>query len=187
MWNAVEQLQYRPNQLAVSLVTQMTNTVGLILPDSTNPFFASLSHYIEDLLREKNISVIIGNTNGNPNTTRKYLQLFSDKRVDGIILAQLDFENENETIACQNLMAQMDIPIVYVDRITNDFNHHSVIEVDQIQIGYLATKHLLNLGHQRIGCVSGSIGLKVNKQRYEGYKKALAEHGLSPNPKFSLL
>lgn len=184
VWNAVEQLQYRPNQLAVSLVTQMTNTVGLILPDSTNPFFASLSHYIEDLLREKNISVIIGNTNGNPNTTRKYLQLFSDKRVDGIILAQLDFEDENETIACQNLMSQMDIPIVYVDRITNDFNHHSVIEVDQIQIGYLATKHLLNLGHQRIGCVSGSIGLKVNKQRYEGYKKALAEHGLSPNPNF---
>ena len=93
---AIDELHYRPNQLAVSLVTNTSNTIGLILPDSTNPFFASLSHCIEELLRKHNIAVIVGNTNSDPDITRQYLQLFSDKRVDGIILAQLDFEDEQE-------------------------------------------------------------------------------------------
>ena len=179
---AIEELHYRPNQLAVSLVTNTSNTIGLILPDSTNPFFASLSHCIEELLRKHNIAVIVGNTNSDPDITRQYLQLFSDKRVDGIILAQLDFEDDQETIACQNIIQHLDIPTVYVDRVANSFGQHSTVEVDQIQIGYLATRHLLNLGHQRIGCASGSIHLSVNQQRYEGYKKALLEYGLTPDP-----
>ena len=179
---AIDELHYRPNQLAVSLVTNTSNTIGLILPDSTNPFFASLSHCIEELLRKHNIAVIVGNTNSDPDITRQYLQLFSDKRVDGIILAQLDFEDEQETIACQNIIRHLDIPTVYVDRVANSVGQHSIVEVDQRQIGYLATRHLLNLGHRRIGCASGSIHLTVNQQRYEGYKKALIEYGLTPDP-----
>ena len=179
---AIDELHYRPNQLAVSLVTNTSNTIGLILPDSTNPFFASLSHCIEELLRKHNIAVIVGNTNSDPDITRQYLQLFSDKRVDGIILAQLYFEDEQETIACQNIIRHLDIPTVYVDRVANSVGQHSIVEVDQRQIGYLATRHLLNLGHRRIGCASGSIHLTVNQQRYEGYKKALIEYGLTPDP-----
>lgn len=179
---AINELQYRPNQLAVSLVTNTSNTIGLILPDSTNPFFASLAHYIEELLRKDNISVIIGNTNSDPDITRQYLQLFSDKRVDGIILAQLDFEDEKETASCQEIINHLEIPTVYVDRVANSFGNHSTIEVDQVQIGYLATKYLLKLGHRKIGCASGSIHLAVNRQRYEGYQKAFAEYGLSVEP-----
>ena len=180
----IKELDYRPNQLAVSLATNTTNTIGLILPDSTNPFFAILSHHIEEQIRKYNISVIIGNTDGDPNTTREYLQLLADKHVDGIILAQLDFEDETETTACQAFMSNMEVPIVYIDRVANDFGYHSTIEVDQVQIGYLATKHLLNLGHRKIGCASGAINLTVNRQRFEGYKKAIAEYGLTPNPNF---
>lgn len=179
---AIEELHYRPNQLAVSLVTNTSNTIGLILPDSTNPFFASLSHCIEELLRKHNIAVIVGNTNSDPNITRQYLQLFSDKRVDGIILAQLDFADAKETASCQDIIKHLDIPTVYVDRVPDAFGQHSTVEVDQVQIGYLATRHLLNLGHRRIGCASGSIQLTVNRQRYEGYQKAFAEFGLTPDP-----
>lgn len=178
---AVKALHYRPNQLAVSLVTNTTNTIGLILPDSTNPFFAKLSHLIEVNLRSKNITVIVGNTDGDPVITRKYLQIFSDRRVDGIILAQLDFEDPEETKECQRLIENIDIPIIHVDRITTAAKHFS-IQADQEKIGYLAAKHLLSLGHRRIGCASGSIKLSVNNYRYQGYRTALQEFGLEPDP-----
>jgi LacI family transcriptional regulator len=178
---AVEELHYRPNQLAVGLVTNTTNTIGFILPDSTNPFFATLSNQIEIKLRQKNINIIIGNTNGDPKVTREYLRIFSDRCVDGIILAQLDFEDEEETIKCQDLIDNIDTPVVYTDRVAADRNHFSVM-VDQKLVGYLATKHLLEQGHTRIGCASGSIHLNVNSSRYEGYTQALHEHGLSADP-----
>ncbi len=179
---AIKTLHYRPNQLAVGLVTNTTNTVGVILPDSTNPFFALLAHHIETELRQQGIAVIIGNTGGDPEITRKYLNIFSDRCLDGLILAQLDFDDESETFKCQELIQTLDTPIVFVDRITQDQPSHSV-EVDQQEIGYLATKHLLSLGHKRIGCVSGSIRLKVNACRYEGYKRALQEHDIVPDEK----
>lgn len=178
---AVEELHYRPNQLAVSLVTNTTNTIGLILPDSSNPFFAALSNQIETKLRQHNMTVIIGNTNGDPSITRKYLRLFMDRRVDGIVLAQMDFEDPGETAKCQDLINTFDIPIVYVDRTSNNLTNYSVM-VDQVSIGYLATKHLLDMGHTQIGCASGSINLKVNSGRYKGYQKALSERGIPANP-----
>lgn len=178
---AVKELNYRPNQLAVSLVTNTTNTVGLILPDSTNPFFATLSNYIEIKLREKNITVIIGNTNGDPKITREYLRIFSDRRVDGMILAQLDFEDSEETAKCRELLNNMDIPLVYVDRVTDNSRHYCV-EVNQKLIGYLATWHLIHMGHTRIGCASGSIRLNVNSRRYEGYCQAMSEAGIAIEP-----
>lgn len=178
---AVKKLQYRPNQLAISLVTNTTNTIGVILPDSENPFFATLSRHIEEKLRSKNITVIIGNTNGDPVITRRYLQIFSDRRVDGIVLAQLDFEDKEEIEKCQKLMQDIDIPIVYVDRVTEGSEHHS-IEVDQIKIGYLATKYLLSMGHRKIGCASGSVNLNVNAYRYKGHSMALEEYGLKADP-----
>lgn len=177
---AIETLHYRPNQLAVGLVTKTTNTVGVILPDSTNPFFALLAHHIEIALRQLGIAVIIGNTEGEALITRQYLNLFSDRRLDGIILAQLDFDDEEETAKCQELIENLDIPIVFVDRISQD-RKSSSIQVDQRKIGYLATRHLLALGHTRIGCVSGSIRLKVNARRYEGYAAALREEGIAPD------
>lgn len=178
---AVKELNYRPNQLAVSLVTNTTNTVGIILPDSTNPFFAMLCNFIEIKLREKNITVIIGNTNGDPKITREYLRIFSDRRVDGIILAQLDFEDMEETLKCRSLLDNIDIPIVYVDRVTDSSKNYSV-EVNQKLIGYMATRHLLSLGHTKIGCASGSIRLNVNTSRYEGYCQALEEAGILVEP-----
>ena len=178
---AVKELRYRPNQLAVGLVTNTTNTIGLIIPDSNNPFFAALSNQIEMRLRQEKLNVIIGNTGGDPKITRQYLRIFSDRRVDGIVLAQLDFEDAAETAKCQDLLKDIDLPVVYVDRVTDDGNHVTVA-VDQLQIGYLATRHLLELGHRRIGCASGPISLNVNERRYAGYCKALEEYGIAPDP-----
>lgn len=170
-----KELHYRPNQLAVSLVTHTTNTVGLILPDSANPFFASLSNHIETLLRQEGINVIIGNTNGDAKITREYIHIFCDRCVDGIILTQMDFEDKEETRRCRQLLDSIDIPVVYADRIAKNPNHFSV-EVNQQLVGYIACKHLLELGHRRIGCAAGSISLNINTDRYKGYLRAMEEY-----------
>lgn len=92
--------------------------------------------------------------------------------VDGIVLAQLDFDDAEETVKCQELLKDIDIPVVYVDRVTDDGNHVTVA-VDQTQIGYLATKHLLELGHRRIGCASGPITLERKRAALRGIPKSL--------------
>ncbi len=181
--HAVKELNYRPNQLAVSLVTHTTNTIGLIIPDSSNPFFAELSNEIENGLRSHGINVIIGNTNGDPELTIEYLKLFADRCVDGIILAQLDFEDVEQTTKCQKLIDVLGIPIVFVDRTSENSGHYSVF-VNQESVGLVATKHLISLGHKKIGCATGSLKLKINSERYKGYLRAMNDAGLTVDPNF---
>ena len=178
---AAESLHYRPNQLAVGLVTNTTNTVGVILPDSNNPYFAALSNELEVRLRKEELNVIIGNTGFDPEVTRQYLRIFSDRRVDGIVLAQLDFEDPAETASCRTLLEQIDLPVVLVDQVGGGRDHVAVA-VDQVRAGYLAGQHLLKLGHRRIGCAAGSMALEVNRARYRGFCQALEEFHLSPDP-----
>ncbi|MFV0441666.1 MAG: LacI family DNA-binding transcriptional regulator [Lachnospirales bacterium] len=177
VFEAAKELNYRPNQLAVSLVTNTTNTIGLIIPDSSNPFFAKLSNEIEKELRNNGINVIIGNTNGDPIVTQNYLTLFADRCVDGIILAQLDFEDSKITKKCQELITSLGVPTIFVDRAIEESEQYSVY-VDQVNIGYTATKHLIDLGHKKIGCATGSLNLKINSDRYAGYKNAMSESSL---------
>lgn len=178
---AANTLNYRPNQLAVGLVTSKSNSIGLIIPDNSNPFFASLSNYIEKEANQNGFSVILGNTNNDPKSTRNYLQIFADHQVDGIILAQADFTTPEESEECMKLIQELRTPVVLVDRVYKDLNIDCVL-VDQVAAGYLATHHLLELGHRKIGCASGPLGLGNCSNRLAGYKKALEEFGIDFDP-----
>lgn len=178
---AAKELHYRPNQLAVGLVTNKTNTIGLIIPDNSNPFFAALSNQIEKAASRNGYSIILGNTNNSAKSTRNYLRIFTDHAVDGIILAQADFSLPEEGEKCMQLIKDLHIPVVSVDRIYKESNLNSVV-VDQKLAGYLATRHLLNLGHRRIGCASGPLGLSNCHNRLLGYQKALSEFDVPFDP-----
>lgn len=178
---AADSLNYHPNKLAVGLVTSKSNSIGLIIPDNSNPFFASLSNYIEKAANQNGFSVILGNTNNDPKSTRNYIQIFADHQVDGIILAQADFATPEESEKCMNLILDLKTPVVLVDRVYKDL-HIDCVLVDQVEAGYLATRHLLELGHRRIGCASGPLGLGNCSNRLIGYKKALAEFDIPFNP-----
>lgn len=175
---AAQSLRYRPNQLAVGLVTSKSSFIGLIMPDNSNPFFASLSSYIEKEANRNGYSVILGNTNNNPKTTREYLRMFTDYRVDGIILAQTDFNTPKENEKCLNLIQEISTPLVLVDRVLK-YATIDCVMVNQVTAGYLATHHLLSLGHKKIGCASGPLGLDNCANRLAGYQKALEEFGIA--------
>lgn len=171
--NAMEELNYRPNELARSLRRGQTNTLGLILPDSANPYFAEIGHAIEATSSSLGYNVILCNTHGAEDKEQHYINVLRNKQVDGILfVATGDKTNSISETLGENF------PILLVDRelvgVRTD-----VIIVDNHQGGLLATRHLLELGHQRIACISGPSRLRPSAERISGYTQALEEAGLA--------
>lgn len=169
-----DELDYRPNQLAVSMITKKTNVLGLIIPDNSNLFFADLSKAIEIAARHAGYNLIYGNSNNNSNRDIEYMKMFVDRRVDGIIYAKsntLDRENDKD---CIHFIQRSTTPIVAVDRVVENSSVSSIV-LDHFQGGYLAARHLLQLGHRRIGCYTGPHNLNSSQERLSGCKFAFSE------------
>jgi LacI family transcriptional regulator len=169
---AMQELDYRPNELARSLRRGQTNTIGLVLPDSSNPFFAEVGQAIETFAYESGFSVILGNTYGELDKEDHYITVLQNKQVDGIIFLAAG----DRTSSIRKLLEQH-FPVVLVDR---DLEN---IQIDAVMLnnqngGYLVTKHLINLGHKRIGIITGPSNLTPSAQRITGYCEALQEAGV---------
>jgi LacI family transcriptional regulator len=169
---AMSQLDYRPNALARSLRKGKSQTVGLILPDSSNPFFAEIGRSIEDAAFELGYNVFLGNTEGDTRRERLYVDLFSKKQVDGIIFVAAG----DEADSLRFLLSQ-EMPVVLVDRDLPNVEVDAVL-TDNRQGGYLATRHLIERGHRRIACITGRSGVTPSADRFIGYRQALEEAGL---------
>ena len=175
---AAQELNYRPNQLAVGLITKKTNVLGLIIPDNTNYFQAAYASQIERVARSHGYALIIGIANEAASRVIQYLYDFSDRGVDGIILIQSAFENAEDNENCRRAIQDMPIPIILTDRIYEKGNCDSV-SIDDFWGGYLAVKHLLDLGHTRIGLITGPLYYSNTAFRLDGARKAYKEAGLT--------
>jgi len=168
---AMDELGYRPNALARSLRRGETHTLGLVLPDSANPFFAEVGRCIESAAFELGYSVILCNTEGDSAKEHLYLDVLSKKQVDGVIFVATGHQAD----ALRVLLRQM--PVVVVDRDLPDVEVDAVL-ADNRRGGYLATQHLVDLGHRRIGCIAGPSNVTPSAQRVTGYREALFEANL---------
>ncbi|MDW8101168.1 MAG: LacI family DNA-binding transcriptional regulator [Anaerolineae bacterium] len=171
---AIEKLNYRPSFLARAMVRQETRTIGLIVPDNVNPFFAELARGIEDYGFEAGYNVILCNSDRNTSKEQAYLDMLISKRVDGVIYMTADVNRER----LQPLLDHK-IPVVTFDR---DYEGIDAVLLDNLYGGYEATRHLIELGHHRIACISGPDPMTRSGDRIRGYQKALLEAGLSPDP-----
>lgn len=181
VWNAVQTLNYRQNQLAVSLVKKQSKVIGLLIPDNSNGFFADMSKYIECSASRYGYNLIYGNTNNSPKRTREYMQVFIDRQIDGIIFSKaptLDGGDEQDLKDC---IVRASIPFISIDR---PFDHELVktVLLNNFRGGYLATQHLIRLGHRRIGAYTGPFQLADCMERLAGYRAALEESGLCYDP-----
>jgi LacI family transcriptional regulator len=169
---AMTSLNYRPNALARSLRQGKTNTMGLVLPDSANPFFAEISRSIEAEAFKKGYSVFLCNTELDTQRELFYVDVLSKKQVDGIIfVAAGDQADSLDFLLRQNMsvvMIDRDLPNVQVDAVLTD---HQLG-------GFLATQHLIELGHERIACIAGPSSITPSAERIIGYRKALEQAGL---------
>ncbi|MDU4890182.1 MAG: LacI family DNA-binding transcriptional regulator [Clostridium sp.] len=179
---AAQRLGYRPNQLAVSLVKKRTDTLGLIVSDVSNPFFSTLAKGVEDICRENGCNMILCNTNNMHKCDLNYINMLVDKGVDGIIYGMAGDSTLKNAIDSCNLMKEQDMSFVIIDRYFKKL-HTSYIGVDHLMGGYYATKHLIEMGHKKIACITGPLHLDDVLERLKGYKKALKEAGIKYDSK----
>ncbi|GJM33600.1 MAG: LacI family transcriptional regulator [Saprospiraceae bacterium] len=173
-----KELNYQPNQLARSLKSKRSQTIGLIVADISNPFFANLARTIEDEAHSLNYTVIFGSSDENHIKLKKVLDFLTTRQVDGFIIAPTD--------ECKETLIELkksQIPFVLIDRYFEDLPTNYVI-IDNFQASLDATNHLLKKGHEKIGIIHYKSELIHFKQRVNGYLKALEMSGISPDPKY---
>ncbi|NLJ83782.1 MAG: LacI family transcriptional regulator [Halanaerobiaceae bacterium] len=168
----IDRLNYNPNSIARGLVMNKTYTIGLIVPDISNAFFAEIAKAIEDELREYGYSVIFCNTDNDKDREKESIDLLRSKQVDGLIGA-FSHDSKDEVLA----LGKAGLPIVQIDRLVDDSQIPSVI-IDNILSGYEATEYLIKKGHRRIAHITGALDTNTGIRRAEGYRKALQEYGI---------
>lgn len=171
---AVEQLHYVPSALARSLRSSTTGTIGLIIPNNTNPYFSEVARGIEDSCYAAGYSVILCNSDDDPAKQRDYLNVLLTKRCDGVIMAALAASDSE-------MLRKMKVPVVLIDRAPKDVAI-DVVAVDNGAGGMLAARHLMDLGRRRIACIAGPQDITISRERMEGLRIGLGGAGLALAP-----
>lgn len=169
---AVEQLGYRPNGVARSLRARNTRALGLIVPDSSNPYFALIARAIEDAAYARGYAVLIGNAMDDATRELTYVRTFVDRRVDGILYIPT---GGGESVA---ELTRAGVPTVMLDRIDSALEASSVTP-DNVGGAVLATEHLIEHGHRRIACLGGPVDLWPAQERRRGWATAMRTAGLT--------
>lgn len=171
---------YQPNFTALSLRSNKTKTIGIIIPQLVHEFFALVIRGIEDYAYGKGYNVIISSTHESYEREVIDANALLTGRVDGL-LACISRTTENYDHFKQ--YEEREIPLVFFDCICDEINTYKVV-IDDFDAGYTATKHLLDIGCQKLAYIGGPISLTINQNRYKGYQAALAEAGLKENKDF---
>jgi LacI family transcriptional regulator len=173
---AAEELGYRPNPIARGLKTNRSFTVGVLIPDLTNPLFPPIMRGIEDRLGEAGYTLLTVNTDNDPELERHHLQALRDRQVDGFIAATARLHAD--------LLAEVaaaGTPVVLVNRSLEDGSLPAVTVNDR-HGSKLAVDHVAALGHKRIGYVAGPQNVSTGHQRYLGFIEAMHDAGLEASP-----
>lgn len=175
--DAAEQLRYRPNPIARGLKTNRSHTVGVIVPDLMNPLFAAIVRGIEDRLDRAGYTLLITNTDNDPDRERTQFEAMLARQVDGFITAtaQRDHRLITEVVG-------PDAKVVLVNRRADD-NALPAVAADDDRGVRLAVAHLVELGHRRIALLSGPQRLSTGLRRQQGFIAAMSERGLLVDPK----
>jgi LacI family transcriptional regulator len=173
-----KQLNYVTNPYASSLRKRKSKTIAVVLPEVADSFFSLAINGIEAVAQEKGYHVLIYLTHESFPKEEAILKDFQSGRVDGILMS-VSGETSNSNHVSEVIAAG--IPVVFFDRICEDVETARVV-TDDCESCYKATCHLIQKGCKRIAYAYTSSNLSINNKRMEGYKKALADHGIKTNP-----
>lgn len=172
---AAESLGYQPNEVARSLVAKSTQTIALLLPDITNPFFPELVEGVQLVVDQEEHVLFLSNRAMNSEKVSHDVSVLRRKQVDGLIVVAGTFTDQVEDAVFSG------IPTVFLDRSSASPGTLSV-GVDHEAAAYDAVRHLLSLGHTKIAHIAGPRSLAVAQQREAGWRRALTEAGLAASP-----
>ncbi|CAM3676678.1 HTH-type transcriptional repressor PurR [Vibrio aerogenes CECT 7868] len=173
---AVKSLNYAPSAVARSLKCNSTRTIGMLVTQSTNPFFSEVIDGVESYCYRQGYTLILCNTGGLYEKQRDYIRMLAEKRVDGILVICSDLTE----VLLDMLDGYQDIPKVVMDWGPESSQADKIIDNSE-EGGYLATKYLIDHGHKKIACLSGQLSKAICKERILGYRRAMSEANLPTN------
>ena len=171
---AAHALGYVPSEVARGLKHNTTRTLGMLVPNNSNPYFAEIIRGVEDHCYSVGFSLLLCNSNDDPQRQVDHLRVLAERRVDGIVLVACGADDDI-VASCKDLR----LPLVLLDRDIGSIDA-DLIEVDHASGGEMATAHLLSLGHARVACIGGPVNLRPSEQREAGWRRALAAAGIVP-------
>lgn len=173
---AMRALGYRPDQVARSLARRETRTLGLVVADITNPFYAETARAIVETARGHGYNVILCNTDNLPRLQEEYIEVLRQRRVDGIIFGSVFLDDP----VVEGLVEAGYPCVMYNRRLRSGRGNYIVL--DNVRASYDLTRHLLELGHRRMGFIAGLRDISTAAERLRGYRAALRGVALPIDP-----
>lgn len=172
---AAREMGYYPNVAARSLVTHRTQTIGVFMASISGMYYSAIIKGLEFVANRSGYTLIFANSYDNA----EYSRFLAEERVDGLVIF-------NSTIKDRSLLLKLvsqEVPFVLVESYLSD-PRANCVWVENVQGGYLATKHLIEKGYTQIAFIAGDFEFQISLDRLEGYKKALQEANIMFQPEF---
>ncbi|KQX67300.1 LacI family DNA-binding transcriptional regulator [Paenibacillus sp. Root444D2] len=167
----IDELGYAPSHIARSLVRKKTNLIGVIVPDLTSSFYSTILSSIEETASLNDYNLLVCNIIEDTDKELKYLNVFKEMRVDGIIIMHEKLSDD-----IRSFINKLDIPVIFSSVRPLDHKFVSVI-IDDYEAAYDATRYLIELGHERIAFIGGDMrDITSGQNRYVGYRNALKDN-----------
>lgn len=183
VYAAIRDLNYRPNQVARSLVRRRSDVIGVLVANINRDPYPAAVRGIDDTLSELGWNILLSSHDYQPEREGVLLRVLADRQVDGLIVVSQSGRPISDH-AIQ--LAMKGLPVVYVNPLSTGTGPVSAIRIDNHSGAYASTKHLIALGHRDIAClrayVTGPFATRSAIERYEGYQRALYESGIALNP-----
>lgn len=176
--DCLEQCQYVPNEIARSLKTQESRTIGVLVPDICEVFLSRIVRGIDRVVSRAGYMLIVADSNESKQVERRYLDILFQKRVDALVIATVDLKGPNVDRFLDHRK-----PVVFIDNLPQlkDREANYVI-VDNRQASRLAVEKLIRSGHRQIAAIVGSVEETTGSERLGGYLDTLRDHGLPQEP-----
>lgn len=176
---AIEKHNYSPNIFAQGLSTNESNTIGVVVPDVTNPFFGEVIKGISEVVDRHNLNMILCDTDENSKKEKRHLINLKSQKLKGLVITPTS-DTDRFNLHYLNLLRDMGIPIALIDRDVKNSDFDGVF-IDNIKGGFDATTALLQNGHERIALIAGPDNSKPGRDRKRGYIKAFETAGIPLN------
>jgi len=170
---AIKEFDYTPNEIARSLRSKTSMTIGLIVPDISNEFFALVSKGAEAVAKNHGYLIMLCNSDYDEKMEKEYLNMLIQKQVDGIVIATVSKDEKYF-----EKISRSSIPTVFIDNLPQIDRNYNFVTIDNEKAAYDLTQHIIDKGYKDISIITGNLKETSALQRLEGWKRAMEDNNL---------
>ncbi|GMQ63698.1 LacI family DNA-binding transcriptional regulator [Vallitalea maricola] len=179
---AINELNYAPSDIARSLSRNITNTIGVVVPDINNPFFGQVIKGISSVTDKNDLYMLLCDTDENEEKEMKFIEMLKRQRIRGLIITPTA-DNDKFNAKYLSILENLNVPVVLLDRDVK-YSKFDGVFLDSISGTYDAIECFIKEGHRKIAIISGPLSSKPGRDRLRGYKKALTMNGIEIDDRY---